>query len=170
MNARLPVVALSATLASIATAALIDVPQSRQEFVKVVAGGRGAPVETLQIDQSLDKVYAVLEERANACLDVTVQRTAYVGYVERSSSDYNPTLRRVAKDRAEFTLQVQHNPRGVGHHPPEGGLYMMAADLRSIDGGHTEVVLYKPNIGVKKVEASLKQWVAGHTAPCPKLK
>ncbi len=114
-------------------------------------------------------MYAVLKERATACLDVEVKRTAYVGYVERSSSDYTPTVRRVGKDRAEFTLQVAHNPRGVGHTPPPGGLFMMAADLRSIGGG-TEIVLYRPKIGVKKIVASLKEWFAADPAPCPKLR
>lgn len=99
-----------------------------------------------------------------------MQRTANVGYVERSSSDYTPTLRRVAKDRAEFTLQVAHNPRGVGATPPPGGLYIMAADLRSIDARRTEIVLYRPTMGTKKIVASLKQWFDGDPAPCPKIK
>ena len=127
-------------------------------------------METLTSDQPIDKVFAVLAEKVNTCLDVTVERTGYVGYVERSSSDYTPTLRRVGKDRAEFTLQVAHNPRGAGHDPPAGGLYIMAADLRSIDGQRTEIVLYRPTIGGKKVVASLKQWFDGEPAPCPKMK
>jgi hypothetical protein len=45
----------------------------------------------------------------------------------------------------------------------------MAADLRSVDG-RTEIVLYRPTIGVKKIVASLKQWLAGDPAPCPKLR
>ena len=97
-------------------------------------------------------------------------RTAHVGYVEVSSSDYTPTLRRIDKERAEFTLQVAHNPRGVGHTPPPGGLYMMAADLRSIDADHTEIVIYRPGIGVKKILESMRQWLAGDPAPCPKLR
>jgi hypothetical protein len=146
------------------------VPQTREEFVQAVAAGKGATaVETITSDQPLDKVYALLQEKAGTCLDVTVKRTANVGYVERSSSDYTPTLRRVGKDRAEFTLQVAHNPRGVGAVPPPGGIYYMAANLRSV-GGRTEILLYRPTIGEKKIVASLKQWFAGDPAPCPKLR
>jgi hypothetical protein len=47
---------------------------------------------------------------------------------------------------------------------------MLAADLRSIGGGRTEIVLNRPNIGVKKIVASLKQWFDGDAAPCPKLR
>lgn len=171
MNPKHVSIALLLALMPFAPAAAIDVPQTRREFVKAVSDGRGATaVEKLEVDQPLHKVHALLKEKANACLDVKVQRTAYVGYVERSSSDYNPTVRLVGKDRAEFTLQVVHNPRGVGHTPPAGGLYMMAADLRSIGGGRTEIVLYRPTMGVKKIVASLKDWFAGDPSPCPKLK
>ena len=147
----------------------IDVPQTREEFVQAIAGGRGAGPETIRVQQPLDKVYAVLEERLAACLDVKVERTAYVGYVERSSTEYNPTLRHVGTDGAEFTLQVQHHPRGVGHTPPPGGLFMMAADLRA-SGGGTEIVLYRPKIGAGKITDSLKRWLAGDPVACPKLR
>ena len=162
--------AFFAALVAVSPALAIDVPQTREEFVKAISDGRGAEVETLEVDRGLDDVYVVLEERAKTCLDVQVTRTANVGYVERSSSDYNPTVRRVAKDRAEFTLQVAHNPRGVGHTPPAGGLYMIAVDLRSIDENHTEAVVYRPRIGAGKVTDSLKQWVAGNSSECPKLR
>ena len=170
MKTKLSAIALVLVCAPFAPASAIDVPQTRQEFVKAVEDGRGATtVETISTDQPLDTIYAVLQERAKTCLDVNVQRTAYVGYVERSSSDYNPTVRRVGNDRAEFTLQVAHNPRGVGHTPPPGGLFMMAADLRSAGNG-TEIVLYRSTMGVKKLVASLKDWFAGEASPCPKLR
>lgn len=171
MNRKLSPIAVVLALAPFAPVAAIDVPQTRREFVEAVAAGKGpTTVETLDIDQPFHKVYDLLQERANTCLDVVVHRTAQVGYVERSSSDYNPTVRLVGTDRAEFTLQVTHTPRGAGHTPPPGGLFMMAADLRSIDGDRTEVVLYRPTIGVGKIVASLKKWFAGDTAPCPKLR
>jgi hypothetical protein len=160
---------LLAVLTAVTPAAAIDVPQTRQEFVQAVED-KGAIVETLRVDRSLDQVYAVLEERAAVCLDIQVTRTANVGYVERSSSTYHPTLRRLDDERAEFTLQVEHHPRGVGHTPPPGGLFMIAADLRSTGGGRTEVVLYQPKMGVKKIGESLRQWLSGDPAPCPKLK
>jgi hypothetical protein len=46
----------------------------------------------------------------------------------------------------------------------------MAADLRAVDGHRTEIVLYRPTMGTKKIVASLKQWFAGDPAPCPKIR
>lgn len=78
-------------------------------------------------------------------------------------------MRPVGKDRAGFTLQVEHNPHGVGATPPPGGPIHMAVHPRSVDGG-TEIVLYRPALGFKKIVASPKRWFDGDPAPCPKLK
>lgn len=148
-----------------------NVPQTRQEFVKVVAAGeRGTEKQTFVVERGFDQVYEVLQERSTACLDVTVKRTAYVGYTEHSSSDYNPTLRKAGAGKAEFALQVVHRPRAIGENAPPGGMYVMAADIRSLGKGRTELVVYLPTMGYKRVARSLKEWAAGENTDCPKLR
>lgn len=153
-------------------AGAIEVPQNRREFVKTVsAGARGVAMETIVSDQGLEPLYRLLQKKSAACLDVQINRSAYVGtHTEVSSSDYNPTLRKSGAAAAEFTLQVVHRPRGVGHTPPPGGLYVMAADLKALPGGKTRVVLYHPTIGFKNVVKSFKAWLAGEDAACPKIR
>ncbi len=151
--------------------AAIWVPQTRQEFVKAVAeGARATKMETITVTRSFEEVSRLLQKKTAACLDVEVRRSAYVGYMEVSSSDYNPTFTRVGKIKAEFTLQVVHRPRGIGHTPPPGGLYVMAADLRPLPGNRTEIVLYHPTIGFKNITKSMKAWISGEDAACPKMK
>ena len=171
LRLRTALIGLGTLLLTALPAGAIDVPQTREEFVRVVSGGsRGGKMETFVVDRGFDEVYRTLEARTTPCLDVEIRRTAYVGYVERSSSDYNPTLKKVGSDRAEFTLQVVHRPRGVGHTPPVGGLYVMAADLKRAGASRTEVILYRPSIGFKDIAKSLIQWADGSDADCPKLK
>ena len=147
------------------------VPQTRPDFVTAVKAGEGASIaETFVVDQDFESLYALVAKKSAACLDVTVERTANVGYVEHSSSDYNPTLKRIGKDRAEFSLQVVHNPRAVGENAPAGGLYVMAADFRALGKGKTEMVLYRSKIGFKKIVGGLKDWAAGVPADCPKMR
>ena len=150
----------------------IWVPQNRSEFVEAVAAGKGATkMETLTVGRSLDQVFATLEEKSAECLDVLVERSGNVGYVEVSSSDYNPTLERTGENSAAFTLQVEHRPRGVGHKPPTGGLYLMAADLKAVDDGRTEIVLYRPTMGFKQIAESFRGWLEGSAdAGCPKMR
>jgi hypothetical protein len=164
-------IGLAAFLMLAPPAGAIQVPQTREEFVREVAeGARGAKMETVVVERGFDEVYRTLEARTAPCLDVEVRRSANVGYWERSSSDYNPTLRRLGPDRAEFTLQVVHRPRGVGHTPPPGGLYIMAADLKRAGGSRTEIVLYRPTIGFKNIARSFMEWAEGGDTDCPKLK
>jgi len=150
----------------------MEVPQTRQEFVKAVTAGEGATrMEKLVVEREFDEIYRVLAVKSATCLDVQVRRSGFVGnQVEVSSSDYNPTLTRIGRNGAEFTLQVVHRPRGVGPSIPPGGLYVMAADIRPLSKGRTKVVLYRPTIGFKKIVGSLKQWTAGENADCTKIK
>jgi hypothetical protein len=163
---------LAALLLMASPLGAIDVPQTPAEFKREVAkGARGAKMETRVVQRPFEDVYRAIEARTAPCLDVTVKRSAHVGYWERSSSDYNPKLRRLGRDRAEFTLQVAHNPRGVGHTPPPGGLYLMVADLKRAGASRTEVVLYSPTIGAfKRIPASFMQWAEGSGTDCPKLR
>lgn len=152
--------------------AAIQVPQTRREFVNAVAAGaRGTKMETFTVMRSFEEIFRLIEKKSSACLDVEVRRSGFVGnQMEVSSSDYNPTLKRVGGNRAEFALQVVHRPRGVGHTPPPEGLYIMAADFKQLGRGRAEVVLYQPTIGFKNITKSIKLWVSGEDADCPKLK
>jgi len=149
--------------------AIIPVPQSREEFVSIIAGGRAGKMETFTVDRGLDEVYRTFESLTTPCLDKKIERTANVGYVEHSSSDYNPTLKRMGHDRAEFSLQVVHFPLGTREKTPPGGMYVMAADLKRA-GARTEVVIYRPTIGYKNISESLTEWAEGGSTDCPKLR
>ena len=163
--------ALGLTVLFVPLALAIWVPQTRAEFVDAVAKGtKGSKMETFVVNRSFDEVVRTLEARCAPCFDVKVERVANVGYVERSSSDYNPELKRVGKDRAEFTMQVIHRPRGVGHTPPPNGLYVMAADFRRAGVGKTEMILYRPVMGFKNISKALLAWAEGTTTDCPKMK
>lgn len=158
--------------AALIVLAAIQVPQTRTEFIEAVAAGEGpTKVERITVERNLAEVYETLERKSRECLDVVVERSGYVGtHVEVSSSDYNPTLERIDDESAAFTLQVVHRPRGVGHEPPPGGLYMMAVDLTALGGDRTEVVVYRPTWGFKKIAGSFREWLEGKDTRCPKLR
>lgn len=161
-----------ATLMLMDPAGAFDVPQSRAEFVSAVqSGARGVRMETFTIDRPFDEVYRALEARCNPCLDVTVNRSGMVGgTMEVTSADYNPTLKRMSGDRAEFSLQVVHRPRAIGEVTPAGGLFIMAADVKKAGARATEVTLYRPSMGFKDITRSFMSWVDGKSKDCPKIK
>lgn len=164
--------ALVLLVAGIRPVSAFQVPQSRQEFMSAVAAdGRGTATEKFTVDAGLDTIYKLLREKSSSCLDVEVRRSGFVGdHMEVTSSDYNPTLKKVGASKIEFALQVVHRPRAIGEKAPPGGLYLMAADIRPLGASRSEVVLYRPTIGFKKIVNSLKEWVAGENTDCPKMK
>ncbi len=155
-----------------APAGAFDVPQTRAEFVRAVAAGRrGVKMETSVVDRGFEQVMRSLQARTTPCLDVVVNRSGWVGdHTEVSSSDYNPTLKRVGDGRGEFSLQVVNRPRGLGAKPPAGGLYVMAADIRRAGAARTEVVLYRPSMGYKAITKQFMAWADGSSEDCPKLR
>ncbi len=159
-------------LAAAPWAYAIWVPQTREEFVKAVAeGARMTKVETITVNRSFAQVYGLLEEKSSSCLDVLVKRSGFVGnQMHVSSSDYNPTLKKIGRGRAVFALQVVHRPRGIGHKPPPGGLYVMAADITALGKNETRVVLYRPKMGFGKIRKAFNKWAAGEDVRCPKMK
>ena len=169
---RILILATLLFLAAAPSAYAIWVPQTREEFVKAVAeGARMTKVETITVDRSFAQVYSLLEEKTSSCLDVLVKRSGYVGtHMEVSSSDYNPTLKKIGRGRAVFALQVIHRPRGIGHKPPPGGLYVMAADITALGKNETRVVLYRPKMGFGKIRKAFNKWAAGEDVRCPKMR
>src|SRR5262245_32401799 len=101
-------------------------PQTRGEFVKVVGGGAATTDRATSVsNQSLDSLVTLLEERSKTCLSKRVERSGMVGgQMEVSATEWHPTVRRVSATKGEFTLQIEHWPRGVGPNMPEGGFFM----------------------------------------------
>jgi hypothetical protein len=147
-------------------------PQTREEFVRsATAGERGMRMETLTVNRGFEAVYRTLAARTRPCLDVKVERAGYSGsQMEVSSLDYDPSLKRFGRDRAEFSLRVIHRARGVAVAPPQGGFHVMAADLRRAGPNRTEVVLYRTAMGSKEITKRFMQWASGKSAECPKMK
>jgi hypothetical protein len=171
-NSRSMLTGLISPFAAVGPVLAFEIPQSRQEFVAAVSSGAGATaVEKLEVDRGIDEVFRSPAGKSSDCLDVVVKRSGMVGgTMEVSSSDYNPTLSRIDRSRAEFTLQVVHRPRGLGAVPPPGGIYVLAADIRSLGPARTELVLYRPTIGFKKIVNGVKQWAAGEDLECPRMR
>jgi hypothetical protein len=93
------------------------------------------------------------------------------GQVEVSATEYHPLVRRISDARAEFTLQLEHSPRGIGSTMPPGGFYMMAADLVRQAPRRTQVDIYYATMAKNgsSILAAVQAWTSGQRAACPTL-
>lgn len=171
---KLNVFAIATTVVgSIPLIACMHQPQTRQEFVTMVGGGAAtSDKETKVTEKDLDSLAKLLEERSTACLAKRVDRSGMVGgQMEVSSTEYTFSVRRVSDAKAEFTLQIEHSPRGVGSEMPEGGFYMMAADLVRQSAEQTRVDLYYATMAANgdAILEAVRAWTSGNPADCPTL-
>jgi hypothetical protein len=151
--------------ASVCAVACGPVPKTRGEFVDAVRGGAAYSVhETFSVPRTLESLEATLRERSGACLDATVNRPPADRMSGPSSTRYLPEVART--DRLEFTLRVQHRPRGTRE--PETGLYVLAADLAGA-GANTQVDVYAPTMGFDHIADALRGWIRGTSTECPEL-
>lgn len=127
MNARW----LAGLSAGLILTACVQMPQTREEFRAAVAKGAfSAKAESFAVNKNFKQAVTHLSAKTDACLNKVVERSMMQGmYQEHTRSTYRAKVKTPTANRAEFTMQVMHNPRGVGADPPPGGFYLMVADI-----------------------------------------
>ena len=151
-------------------AAMTGHPQNAEEFRKAVPGAFMGKVETFEVDRPFSEVARTFQEKAPECLDVsirTVSRT-YMSY-QVIVTTYKPTVL-VNGQKAELHLQFHHE-QGVLNvtEEPDGGYYLLVADLFPLGENRTRVDLYRPSMGYDVLVKGVKGWAASDSSGCPDL-
>ncbi len=151
--------------------ACVQMPQTREEFRAAVAKGAfSTKAESFAVNKNFKQAVTNLSAKTDACLNKVVERFMMKGmYQERSRSTYRASVQTPAANRAEFTMQVMHNPRGVGADPPPGGFYLMVADIEAASPNSFRVNLYRPTLGHGDTVDAVRNWLNGKGDACPKL-
>lgn len=151
--------------------ACVQQPQTREEFRTVVTKGAfSAKAENFVVNKSFKQAIPNLTTKTESCLNKVVERSMTQGmYHERSQSTYRANVVRPTANRAEFTMQVKHNPRGVGADPPPGGYYLIVADIEEASPSSIKVNLYRPTMGHGDTVDAIRNWLQGKDDACPKL-
>jgi hypothetical protein len=173
MKARLLIVA-----ATLALGACMHVPpQSREEFRATVLRGEGPwRVESFVVDRSFEQVVDHLSRKTDKCFNVVVTKTVMTGMSMSSGyTKYNSSIRVVRNDQAELTVQKIDAPRTIGPTMPEGGFYLMGADISAVSPSKTRIELYRPTLHMPLVGGfggmgdAVHDWSRGKDTACPKL-
>ncbi len=162
---------LVAVSAGLFLTACVPMPQTREAFRAAVANGAfSAKAESFGVNKGFQQAVKHLSAKTDACLNKVVKRSMMKGiYQEHSQSTYRATVQTPEANRAEFTMQVMHNPRGVGADPPPGGYYLMVADIKAVSANSFQVNLYRPTLGHGDTADAVRNWLNGKDDACPKL-
>ena len=161
--------ALSCALLS-GCAAISGHPQNAEEFRKAVPGAFLGEVESFEVDRPFSEVADTFQTKAPECLNVTI-KTVSSTYMSHQVivTTYKPTVL-VNGEKAELHVQFHHE-QGVMNvtKEPEGGYYLLVADLFPLGSNRTRVDLYRPSMGHDVLVKGVKGWAANDNSGCPDL-
>ena len=151
-------------------AAMTGHPQNAEEFRKAVPGAFLGEVETFEVDRPFAAVARTFQTKAPECLNVSIRTVSstYMSY-QVIVTTYKPTVV-VNGDSAELHVQFHHD-QGVMNvtKEPEGGYYLLVADLFPAGANRTRVDLYRPSMGHDVLIKGVKGWAKSDNAGCPDL-
>lgn len=151
-------------------AAMSGHPQNAEEFRKAVPGAFMAKVETFEVDRPFAEVAETFREKAPECLNVTIRTVSRTNMsYQVIVTTYKPTVL-VNGKKAELHLQFHHE-QGVLNvtKEPDGGYYLLVADLFPVGSSRTRVDLYRPSVGYDVLIKGVKWWAASDSSGCPDL-
>jgi hypothetical protein len=125
-------------------------------------------VETHEAAQSLDEIEALFAERAKSCLSKRTDKAGMTGgQTFRTTTTYIPKVERAGTAKVEFTLRMDQLPSAMGQ--PDGGWYVLAADLQSGGGTGTATTLYIWDMTSDEIQNAVRKWAKGENAACPEM-
>jgi hypothetical protein len=139
-------------------------PQTAEEFRKSYNG----PAATVGLDRPLRDVAATFQSRAPECLNVTVRRTVPSPTYQVVDVAYAPRVV-VSTRRVELYVQMRY-VRGVltSVGEPEGGYYMLVADVYPVDAKHSRMEIFGLNSD-HVMGRAITGWATGKNLGCPDM-
>jgi len=151
-------------------AAMSGHPQNAEEFRKAVPGAFMAGVESFEVDRPFSEVAETFQDKAPECLNVTIRTVSRTNMsYQVIVTTYKPTVL-VNGNKAELHVQFHHE-QGVLNvtKEPDGGYYLLVADLFPVGNGRTRVDLYRPSMGHDVLIKGVKGWAVSDGSGCPDL-
>lgn len=127
--------------------------------------------ESFSVSRSQTAVAADITKLASSCINgVVVSHTIQQGnYRESGKVRHTAKVSATTDMRKLFSLQMEDtsaNRNGV----PDGGTYVMVADIRPAGQNITDLTIYYiPGAVYSNIAEKIKSWAAGDKKECPKL-
>jgi len=157
-------------LISVLLQACVQMPQTAEEFRKLVPGAMMTKTDTYQVNRPMSEVAATFERLAPKCLNVTVQTVSHsTTSFQNLIARYKATVVR-SSERAELHVQQLYET-GVLYpsKPPEGGVYLLVADAYPQPNSSTRIQLYGPSMGYEALYRAIRGWASGENLGCPDM-
>ena len=143
-------------------------PKNPTEFRAAVReGGFMTRVEEKTVARGFDSAFGTVSRNSDRCLNtVTHSSTPGTYGPETSSLYFKATVTPKSPQAGEIAVQM-NAPNMVGDYP-EGGVYILVADVEKVDEGSSKVTVYAAGKGGDMVQ-SVFDWADGKGDACPDL-
>jgi hypothetical protein len=160
-------------LLAVAAGGCVALPQTTQELREVYKrSGTAANTEKYAVNRPFAAALIDVKANADQCLNAR-DTHSYVegGITHAESAVWHSSTRKTSEKTAEVTLQLDKKNVVSQSKMPEGGWFMMLADLDGTAAGKTDVTVYHPSApsGYADLSQAIAAWAEGKKVPCPKL-
>ena len=154
------------------TAGGCAMPQTTQELRDVYKrDGSAANIDKYAVNRPFAAAFADVKANADQCLNVRVTGGTFDGGVYYpDSATWHSFSKKTSEKTAEVTLQLDKRI-GTPSKRPEGGWFMMVADLEATAANKTDLTIYHPSAPAAygNISRAMAAWADGKKAPCPKV-
>ena len=150
------------------TSACMAQPKDPSEFKAAVRdGGFMTRVEEQTVTRDFDSAFTAVRRSAERCLNTSEHSSTPGKYGPQTESvDYRASVRAVGPRAGELSVQMS-SANMIGDYP-EGGVYILVADLEQSQTGGSRLTVYAAGKGGDMVEA-IVDWAQGKSEDCPEL-
>lgn len=131
------------------------------------SGLSGIQMEEYEVERPFMVAYNAVQINAERCFEVTVTKqhdSAPEARVE--SIRYRSDSLMISETAGETSLQLDKKDSGK---MPDGGYYVLFADIEAISSSKTRVTVYKALRGYDNVNDSIVAWAQGNSDACPRF-
>jgi len=142
--------------------------QSVEEMRDQIRSGlSGIQMEEYEVERPFIIAYNAVQINAERCFEVTVTKLPSNDPEARVESiRYRSDSLMISETAGETSLQLDKKDSGK---MPEGGYFVMFADIEAISSDKTRVTVYKALRGYENVNESIVAWARGNSDECPRF-
>lgn len=141
-------------------------PQTPQELREgVIAGRMMTKMDHKEVNRPVSEVFQDVKTNADKCFNVRVTGSTPGTYGSQTqSSTYRARSRMTGKTKGEMVMQMEARASGK---MPEGGYFVLLADIEGTSANKTRVTVYGSSVGYGAVFEAIFDWANGKDRTCP---
>lgn len=163
---RIPILLIAACIFGCVT-----IPQTTNEVREAVKSGASmTKMDNQDINRKFIAVFNDVKFNADKCLNVVVTEwvpsSTGTNLGHNASTKFRSHTEKTSSETGEMVLQMD---KKTSSKMPEGGYFVILADIEAVSADKTRLTIYGPSMGYGNLFEAISSWAKGKNRECPKL-